>query len=188
MSKKPNKKHRPNKLDPQIREIVSTIDKCRKKGGHGKIKIKGDKEQTAVMRGRCVHMTINKKNGRPDSTTVIETDKDGNRYFFCKACRKAWYPDLPTMEDVDHAVGVLEELNNRFKYLSVNLNIRDATKFTSSVGGQLGRYPKFAKSIIKVVRKEDHRRKVGKGRKNGKKRNGGGYAPNTAGAWYTDGE
>ena len=92
------------------------------------------------------------------------------------------------MEDVDHAVGVLEELNNRFKYLSVNLNIRDATKFTSSVGGQLGRYPKFAKSIIKVVRKEDHRRKVGKGRKNGKKRNGGGYAPNTAGAWYSDGE
>ena len=42
MSKKPNKKRRPNKLDPQIREIVSTIDKCRKKGGHGKIKIKGD--------------------------------------------------------------------------------------------------------------------------------------------------
>ena len=52
MSKKHNKHNRPKQLRPQIREIIADLDKKATKKGRGPIKIKGDKAQTKVARGR----------------------------------------------------------------------------------------------------------------------------------------
>lgn len=187
MSKKHRKNNRPKQLRPQIREIIADLDKHATKKGRGPIKIKGNKGETKVARGRCVHYTMMTKSGKAVPTISIRRDKDGNSYFYCYRCKKSWYPDLPDIEEVEHVFGKAEELNNRYKYLSVNLDVADGTKFTSIVGGYLARYKKFAKKTNEVIDKDAKKKRANKG----KKRKGGGgdngYAPANAGAWYSDG-
>lgn len=185
MSKKHNKNNRPKQLRPQIREIIADLDKKATKKGRGPIKIKGDKAQTKVARGRCIHYTLMTKNGKASPTTEIKQDKDGNRYFYCTRCKASWYPDLPSNDEVKHVVGRMTELTNRYKFLAVNLDIADGTKYASNLGAQLARFFPTAKKINKIVDKDSHKKQVVKGKKRNKGNGGGGYAP-SAGAWYTD--
>lgn len=178
MSKNKRNNKSKTKLAPKIKEVVLSTEKYVKKK-NGKIKVKGDKERTLVEQGKCLHWGINKKTHKPQQNIVMGTNKDGENVFYCKRCGAEWKVDLPDKDEVKDTTDRMAELNNRFKFLGVHMNIEDVACYTSALGGQIARYPVVAKKVIKVVAKNNQKKNAHRN-----KGGNGGYSQNNVGGWY----
>ena len=129
---------------------------------HGKIRGK-TKKQTKVLRGACVHHTLNNK-GKVKPTIT----NDGKQTCTCRMCGASFKGRPYNKEEVVNKFKGAKEVVNQAKYLAVAVNAgNDAIRFFSEMGSMLELAPKNYRKIGSIAEKAESVRNKKKKKKNG---------------------
>lgn len=159
MAKKNRKDFSNSKITGQG-SVISIIDQNTTK--HGKIRGK-NKRQTKVLRGACVHHTLNKK-GRIKPTVT----NDGKSTCTCRRCKYSFKGRPYSRTEVQERVDGTKEVVNQLKFMAVAVNAGpDAIRYSSELGSMLELLPSNYKKIGSIAEKAERVRNKKKKEKNG---------------------
>lgn len=140
--------------------VISVIKQNTTKNG----KIRGkNKKQTRVLRGACVHHTLN-KNGKVKPTIY----NDGKQTCTCRMCQASFKGRPYDKEEVINKIKGAKEVVNQLKYLSVAVNAgNDAVRYASELGSMMECLPKNYRKVASIAEKAESVRNKKKKKKNG---------------------
>lgn len=138
--------------DAKLTKIEGNVINVVKQHTDKKGRIRGkNKTQTKILRGACVHHTINGK-GKIKPTI----GNDGKSTCTCRLCGGYFKGRPYSPEEVEKKFSGAKEVVNQMKYLAVAVKAGpEAVRFSSELGSMLEIAPKHYKKIGRVAEKAE---------------------------------
>lgn len=127
--------------------ILSILKQNTSKNG----KLRGkNKRETKILRGACVHHTLNKK-GRVKST-IDASRADGTCY--CRQCGHEFKAGAYSKPEVKEMLAPAKDVVNNLKFLSVAVSAgSDTVRFSAELGSMLELLPKTYNQVANIALK-----------------------------------